>query len=366
MNELDGFADRTITTHRGTFKIRLRTDGTIVVPDLAEALIPFLESAGADPAIWRAEPCPVETPILESSRRFNTGITRDQLLQSQSDKLWRLHSLCVSQLAESAGPSAKTPDEVSLLDLKLELAHRLSSPCVLCERRCNVSRATGETGFCGLGAGVQIAAYSMLYNEGPLVGAPTFSVFVRGCSLRCTFCYRPDELKAKGRVEMSAVELAAILDHAAGNGARSWHFLGGNPDESLPAILQALSLAQRSLPLVWNSALMLIPEALELLKGVVDIWLPDFKFGNDACAQRVGQVDAYTHIITRNLLALRGQPRVVVRHMTMPDHAECCTELVTAFVREQLPLFHFHVFPCFSPRGRTSAADEARIAPTQL
>ena len=130
--------------------------------------------------------------------------------------------------------------------------------------------------------------------------------------------------------------------------ARSWHFLGGNPDESLPAILQALALTQRSLPLVWNSALMLTPDALELLKGVVDIWLPDFKFGNDSCALLVGQIDGYTRVITRNLLALRGQPWVVVRHMTMPEHAECCTEAVTAFVRDRLSGFRFHTFPCYS------------------
>lgn len=352
MTALDMLASQaTASPHHGTFRIRLRPDGMIVVPDLAEPLIPFLESTGTDPALWRTEPCAVARPTLESCRLVNIGITRDQLLQSPPDQLWRLHSLCVGWLAESSAPPARTPDEVSLLDLKLELAHRLLSPCVLCERRCNVNRVAGETGFCGLGAGVQVGAYSMLYNEGPLVGAPTFGVFVRGCSLRCAFCYRPDELKAKGRAEISAAELAAILDHAADSGARSWHFLGGNPDESLPAILQALSLAQRSLPLVWNSALMLIPEALELLKGIVDIWLPDFKFGNDACAQRVGQVDDYTHVITRNLLALRGQPWVVVRHMAMPDHAECCTEQVTTFVRDRLEGFRLHTFQCYPPLG---------------
>ena len=152
--------------HRGTFKIRLQADGTIVVPDLAEPLIPFLKSTGGDPALWQEEPCAVERPSLQSCRLLNTGIARDQLAQSPSDLLWRLHSLSVDRLVESAGPPARTSDGISLLDLKLELAQRLLTPCVLCERRCNVSRATGETGFCGLGSGVQVGAYSMLYNEG--------------------------------------------------------------------------------------------------------------------------------------------------------------------------------------------------------
>lgn len=349
MTKLDAVSMRSSAPRQGTFKLRVRPDGTLIVPDLAQPLIPLLARSGADPALWREEPCAVETPILKSCRSCPAGLSGTELLHSPTDLLWQLHSQSMGRLAETAGSSAKSSDEVSLFDLKLELARRLLMPCLLCERRCHVSRATVEVGFCGLGTGVQVAAYALLYNEGPLVGAPTFSVFVRGCSLRCTFCYRPDELKAKGRAEMPAAELAAVLDQAADSGARSWHFLGGNPDESLPAILQGLSLTQRSLPLVWNSALMLTPEALELLKGVVDIWLPDFKFGNDNCAQRIAQMDDYTRIISRNLLLLRGEPWVVVRHMMMPGHAECCTEPVTEFVREEVTGFRLHTFPYYSP-----------------
>jgi putative pyruvate formate lyase activating enzyme len=243
-----------------------------------------------------------------------------------------------------------TGESISLLDLKSELASRLLRPCILCERRCGVDRTNGEIGFCGLADGVQVSAYSMLYNEGPLVGAPTFSVFVRGCALRCAFCYRPDELRAKGREELPALELAAILDRATERGARSWHFLGGNPDESLPAILRSLTLTTTSLPIVWNSALMLIPEAIELLKGIVDIWLPDFKFGNDACARQTAQIDNYVATIKRNLMALRGQEHVVVRHMMMTGHLDCCTNFVTEFLRCNLPNFSVHKFPCYMPK----------------
>jgi putative pyruvate formate lyase activating enzyme len=185
----------------------------------------------------------------------------------------------------------------------------------------------------------------MLYNEGPLIGAPTFSVFVRGCSLRCSFCYRPEELAAKSKAEMSADTLAGILDDATSSGAQSWHFLGGNPDESIPAILEVLSLTRKPLPIAWNSALMLTPEALELLKGVVDIWIPDFKFGNDSCARRIGHIDGYKNIVTRNLLALRNQQWVVVRHMKISGHKDCCTEYINSFVRERLPIFHYQEFP---------------------
>jgi len=251
-----------------------------------------------------------------------------------------------SQLDEAVdfGPP-RLAGKASLFDVKIELSRRLLAPCRLCERRCPVDRLKGETGFCGLGSGIQLGAYSMLYNEGPLVGAPTFAVFVRGCSLRCTFCYRPDELRARGRPEATAEELAEILELAARRGAESWHFLGGNPDESLPSILQALALTQSARPVVWNSALMLTPQAVDLLKGVVDIWLPDFKFGNDLCAREIAGIDGYTDILFRNLDLLRDQMNVVVRHMVMPYHRECCTEAVRAFVQQNHPAFLFHDFP---------------------
>ncbi len=185
----------------------------------------------------------------------------------------------------------------------------------------------------------------MLYNEGPLVGAPTFCVFLCGCSLRCAFCYRPDELRALGREETSAAEVAALLDAAADDGAESWHVLGGNPDESLPGLLEALSMTQRSRPLVWNSALTLTPPALSVLRGVVDIWVSDLKFGTDACAGAVARVENYTATTRRNLLAIRDERHVVVRHMLAAGHLDCCTRPVRAWVADHLPGRPLHEFP---------------------
>src|SRR5690606_5861046 len=136
----------------------------------------------------------------------------------------------------------------------------------------------------------------------------------------------PDELRAKGREETSAPDLARLLDAAAERGATSWHFLGGNPDESMPGILAALALTNHSLPIVWNSALQLTPSALQLLIGVVDIWLPDWKFGNDDCARGVAGIPNYNSTIERNLQLLAQEPYVVVRHMRLAGHEECCSD----------------------------------------
>jgi putative pyruvate formate lyase activating enzyme len=339
---------------KGLFKLYLRPDGSIVVPDLAESLIPLLRESGGDEVLWQERPCVVAAPILETCRGVQTDVPRSSLKGEPTARLWRTHTAAILNLETAATdcqPMGRASNAASLLDIKIELATRLLEPCLLCERRCGVNRFAGEVGFCGLTDALQVASYAMLYNEGPLVGAPTFAVFVRGCSLRCSFCYRPDELRAKGREAMPPTELAEILNHAADNGARSWHFLGGNPDESLPGVLCALAMTSRSLPIVWNSALMLAPEGIELLKGVVDIWLPDFKFGNDTCAQRIAGIDNYLTIIMRNLRTLTDQDHVVVRHMEMSGHYGCCTKPVRQFVEQSLPGIHLHTFPCHQARG---------------
>ena len=159
-------------------------------------------------------------------------------------------------------------------------------------------------------------------------------MFLRGCSLRCRFCYRPDELKARGRTECSPQRVAALLDQSATEGAESWQFLGGNPDESLPGILAALLCVQKARPVVWNSALMLTEPAMRLLFGVVDIWLPDWKFGNDSCAQEIANVSNYLQTIRRNLTLLADQTHVLVRHMTSPRHDQCCSTIIRHEVRQ--------------------------------
>ena len=270
--------------------------------------------AGADESLWQKHPCVVSVPSFPLLRQIDTGLNTSRLKNISTTNLWKIHKTGMEHLNQSQFfKSQNIPENtVNLLDLKIELATRLLSSCTICERRCKADRIKGEIGFCGLTDAVQVSAYSNLYNEGPLVGAPTFAIFVRGCSLRCSFCYRPQEREAKISDKMLPEELSNILDNASIQGARSWHFLGGNPDESLPSILRVLSLTKYPLPIIWNSALMLTPESIELLKGIVDIWLPDFKFGQNSCARDIACIDDYIKIITRNLAILRNEKNVVV------------------------------------------------------
>jgi putative pyruvate formate lyase activating enzyme len=207
-----------------------------------------------------------------------------------------------------------------------------------------VHRTAGQIGFCELTRAAAVAGYSMLYNEGPLVGQPTFGLFLGGCSLRCGFCYRFQDLHPRNCQQSTPKEIASLLGQAADAGAESWHLLGGNPDQSLVAVLESLRHVRRSLPIVWNSALYLSRKAIELLRGIVDVWVPDFKFGGDACAHSLAGVRDYSAVVRRNLLGLKSEAFVVVRHMRYPGHDSCCEAVVRRWLNRNLPTATTHFF----------------------
>ena len=323
-----------IAPHKGIFRVLIRPGGEVIVPDLVAPLLPVIRSLeSATPSFTEARiPCAVETSGLCAARQPACDIAVHKLYSLPTQSLWELHDSTATparQMHYSSG--------ASLLDLKIEIASRLLKPCQICEHRCGVDRLSAGTGICGLGESVALSGYSMLYNEGPFIGQPTFGVYVKGCSLCCTFCYRPDDLKARQAPTAPPSLVASILDAAADSGAESWHFLGGNPDESLAGILQALRMTQSTRPIVWNSALYLTPEALKLLRGVVDIWVPDLKFGTDQCASELAGISRYSSVVQRNLLALADERFLVVRHMSYPGHEHCCADFVAEWVRENLP-----------------------------
>lgn len=325
--------------HKGEFLLLATSRGEVIVPDLAEPLVPLLRSLSRPEELpfLGARPCSVSRPRLIRAREPVLACSREELESLEDGELWRIHrGLLADGVREPLASGS------SLLDLKIVIGRRLLQQCTLCEHRCGVNRLAEESGFCELGASLAVSGYSMLYNEGPFVGQPSFGVFLKGCSLRCEFCYRPADLKARRAPVSPAGVLAGILDRAAECGAESWHFLGGNPDESLVGVLEVLRRTAAVRPVVWNSALYLSPEGLALLQGIVDIWLPDLKFGNDECASKVAGVRNYGETVRRNLLSLAPEEFLVVRHMVFPGHEQCCQARVERWVHESLPRAQFH------------------------
>lgn len=346
-----------IAPYSGEFRLLVTLTGEVVAPDLAAPLLPILRAIADRDDLPSTEriACSIGQPKLIGARLPVTSHSVGDLRSCSTAELWRIHRAALQEACRQGDYRG-----ASLLDVKIELGRRMLRRCELCAHRCNVDRTTGQTGFCELGQEVCIAGYSMLYNEGPLVGQPTFGMFLKGCSLRCRFCYRSQDLNALNQTQSPPEHVAFVLNQAADAGAESWHFLGGNPDQSLVGVLEALRHVRSSLPIVWNSALYLSSEAIELMKGIVDIWVPDLKFGNDACALRLAEVQDYSAVVRRNLLSLRSEKHVVVRHMRYPRHESCCEAVIRCWLTKNLPTTIHHFL------DYCSVADNAKSSKSQL
>ena len=211
--------------------------------------------------------------------------------------------------------------------------------CHLCPHRCGPLRLSGE-GVCRIGATSYVASEMLHMGEEELL-RPAHAIFFSGCTATCAFCtaakfaFRP----AYG-IAPSAAQLAQRILMRQEQGARSICFVGGDPAPHIPFILETLARlgGRRQIPTVFNSNFYLTPEALALLDPAIDIWLPDLKFGPSSaeldCGATIGGMPDYWPVVTGCIDALyaRGH-RLIVRHLLMPGHFDCCTAPALAWLQ---------------------------------
>ncbi|HEV3007182.1 MAG TPA: hypothetical protein VGX78_22120, partial [Pirellulales bacterium] len=99
-----------------------------------------------------------------------------------------------------------------------------------------------------------------------------------------------------------------------------------------------------------------------LIAGVVDVYVADFKFGNDGCARRIAGVEDYVETVTRNLLLVAEQNDLIVRHLLLPGHFDCCYRPVVAWLRRKLPRTKFSIRDGYLPRWRAKHSAELAVA----
>jgi putative pyruvate formate lyase activating enzyme len=99
------------------------------------------------------------------------------------------------------------------------------------------------------------------------------------------------------------------------------------------------------------------PEVIELLEGVVTLYIADFKFGNDGCASRLAGVDRYVKVVERNLLLVSGHTPLLIRHLLMPGHFDCCFVPVARWLSHHLVEVPFTLMTGYVPAWRAGADD---------
>lgn len=253
----------------------------------------------------------------------------------------------------------------SVLRARIEAARRELEHCRMCEWRCGADRTRGAAAPCRLGAETFVFNQYLSVTEEREV-RPAQRVYFGGCNFRCRFCDTAPECfdsEPRGGRRIEAARYAAELCDAIDAGARTISLLGGEPTLHLHTLLELAAAAAesgRALPLAVNTNLYMTPEVIDLLDGVVSIYLADFKFGNDDCARRLAGVPHYVGVVRRNLRRIAGRTPIIVRHLLMPGHLECCFRPVADWLAEELPGARFQLYagyvPCYE------AGSDATIA----
>ncbi len=226
------------------------------------------------------------------------------------------------------------------------------SSCRLCPRKCGADRAAGKTGACHTAADILVARAAPHYFEEPPISGTRGSgtVFFSGCSLSCIFCQnREISRTATGRC-VTEEELGALLLRMQETGVHNLNLVTATHYTDRVARVLGKIKPSLKIPVVWNSSGYETPETLRLLDGLVDIYLPDFKYASPALSHALSGVSDYAEVAAAALAEMYGQAGavsfdgdgllkkgVVVRHLLLPGYREDSLE-VLEILAKTLPI----------------------------
>ena len=271
--------------------------------------------------------------------------------KSDSEKvLWEKHDEALKKMKTNE----KIPGR-SLIDLKIELASRIFEKCHFCERKCNVDR-NKKAGNCGVKQPQVSSEFLHMGEESVLV--PSYTVFFSGCTFHCVFCQNWDISQRSCGVYVEPSVVASWIDKRKSQGARNVNWVGGDPTPNLTFILEVLKECSVNVPQIWNSNMYCSVETMKLLDGIIDLFLTDFKYGNDECARRLSKVEKYSKIIKRNHVFAYDQGDMIIRHLVMPGHVECCSKPVMDWISSNFPEVMVNIMAQYRPEYHAYDYDE--------
>ncbi len=245
--------------------------------------------------------------------------------------------------------------------------------CRLCPRQCEVDRLNNEKGFCKTGRKAKVASYNAHFGEeAPLVGRfGSGTIFFAFCNLRCSFCQNYEISHLGEGAELEAKDLAAIMLELQRRGCHNINLV--TPTHVVPQILEALLLAVENgltVPIVYNCGGYERVETLKLLNGIIDIYMPDFKFWDQKWADRYCNAPDYRKMavkafkemhtqvgdlkINNDGIAERG---LLVRHLVMPNGIAGTKDIMEFLSKEISANTYVNVMDQYRPCG-TAYQDE--------
>ena len=253
------------------------------------------------------------------------------------------------------------------LERRVARGLRLLTPCRACPRDCGVDRLQDETGACRSGRLAAVAsAFPHHGEESCLRGwKGSGTIFFSGCNLRCVFCQNADISWGGHGEPLTAAQIAKLMLELQDRGCHNINFV--TPEHVVPqlleALLEAVELGLR-LPLVYNTSAYDCPGSLALLDGVVDIYMPDFKFWESGVAKKLVMAEDYPEraraairemhrqvgdlLVDKEGVALRG---LLIRHLVMPAGLAGTRQIMRYLAREISPDTFVNLMAQYRPAG---------------
>lgn len=229
--------------------------------------------------------------------------------------------------------------------------------CLLCPRKCGINRSTGQTGVCGVSSEIKVARAALHYWEEPCISGKRGSgaVFFSGCSLHCVFCQNREISDGKEGKVISKERLSDIFIELVDKGANNINLV--TPGQYIPDIVWAVNDAKSrgmKLPIIYNTSGYENVTELKLLEGIVDVYLPDFKYMDSTLSAMYSRAKDYPSVAKQALSEMvRQQPDVViddatgliqkgviVRQLLLPGHVNDAK----AVLKYLYDTYHDHVY----------------------
>lgn len=296
----------------------------------------------------------VEKNELPARFRITSSVPVSFKKEASLEELWDLHKIKMQdyrKLLASTDANGYDPDlsipKSSLLDLKVTIVQKLLENCCFCERRCNVNRKENRKGYCRVGAVSGYASEFLHYGEEPEL-VPSHTVFFTGCVFSCIYCQNWDIAThpETGKIA-DPLKLAKLIEKRRMQGAKNVNFVTPTPHPH--TVLRTIRNLSVNVPVIWNSNMYHSREVAELLEGAVDVYLADLRYGNDECAQKYSKVNNYMQVVTENLIRAYSDAEILLRHLVLPGHVDCCTKPAVEWVAHHIPHVRFNLMFQYTP-----------------
>ncbi|MBI4965700.1 MAG: radical SAM protein [Desulfomonile tiedjei] len=261
------------------------------------------------------------------------------------------------------------------LSAKVEKAREMLKDCYVCPRNCRVNRLEDETGFCGIGKLAKASSANPHFGEeSPLVGSGgSGTIFFTSCNLKCVFCQNYEISHLMEGEDVDTPTLGGVMLGLQRMGCHNINFV--TPSHVVPQILEAVNWAAGNglqVPLVYNTGGYDSVETLQLLDGVVDIYMPDIKFMDPKICKDMMDAEDYPEIVHHAILEMHRQVGdleldsrgiatrgLLVRHLVMPNELAGTREAMRFLAKEVSANTYVNIMDQYRPCGR--AFDQPEI-----